>query len=151
MKFMINAVRTVAVVCALVGTSSALRAAVADDRPELVIAVNQLPSTLEPAVFDGNNEIRVTHSVFDLLIRRDFLHQAKTGEVRLVPGLATSWKRISPTTLELELRQGVKFHDGSEFTADDVIFSFGKERVYGVKAPSSLRGFSLAISTASRS
>jgi ABC-type transport system substrate-binding protein len=99
----------------------------------MVIAVNKLPRALEPAIKSGNVDVRVNYSIFDTLIRRDFLHQAKTGEVRLVPGLATSWKRISPTTLELELRRGVKFHDGSDFTADDVVWNF--EKVRNPKAP----------------
>jgi peptide/nickel transport system substrate-binding protein len=124
----------IAAAAAAVWVTSSLAFA-ADTRPDLVVAVNKLPRALEPGLRSGNVDVRVTYSVFDTLIRRDFLHQEKTGEVRLVPGLAKSWKRISPTTLELELRQGVKFHDGTEFTADDVLFSFGKERVYGKKAP----------------
>ena len=120
---------------ALATAALMIQPAAADNRPDLVIAVNKLPRSLEPAMKMGNVDVRVNYNIFDTLIRRDFLTQAKTGQVRLIPGLATSWKRISPTTLELELRKGVKFHDGSEFTADDVIFSFGKERVYGDKAP----------------
>ncbi len=48
----------------------------------------------------------------------------------LIPRLATSWKAINDTTWEFKLRTGVKFHDGSDFTADDVVFSFNRADNY---------------------
>ena len=49
-----------------------------------------------------------------------------TKNYQIEPCLATSWQQISETQWRFNLRQGVKFHDGSPFTADDVVFSFGR-------------------------
>jgi peptide/nickel transport system substrate-binding protein len=49
-----------------------------------------------------------------------------TKNYQIEPCLATSWQQISDTQWRFNLRQGVKFHDGSPFTADDVVFSFGR-------------------------
>ncbi|MCX7891601.1 MAG: ABC transporter substrate-binding protein [Burkholderiales bacterium] len=66
----------------------------------------------------GPNNLVAWH-VFDALTRVD-------ENARLVPGLAESWRAIDPTTWEFKLRKGVKFHDGSELTAEDVLFSIDR-------------------------
>ena len=59
-------------------------------------------------------------------------------KLEIIPALAVSWKQTNPTTWVFELRKGVKWHDGSDFTADDVVFSIlrlqgptSNFRVYG--------------------
>src|SRR6202030_1283912 len=44
------------------------------------------------------------------------------------PNLAESWQRVNDTTWRVKLRSGVKFHDGTSFTADDVVFSYERAR-----------------------
>jgi peptide/nickel transport system substrate-binding protein len=45
---------------------------------------------------------------------------------KIEPMLATSWNQVSPSQLRVTLRQGVKFHDGTDFTADDAVYSLSR-------------------------
>lgn len=63
--------------------------------------------------FNGN--------IYEPLIRRD-------RNLGLEPALATRWEQVNPTTWRFQLRPGVKFSDGSPFTADDVVFSITRAR-----------------------
>ena len=49
-------------------------------------------------------------------------------KLELEPGLATSWRVVDHLTWEFELRHGVRFHDGTPFTAADVVFSLDRAR-----------------------
>ena len=59
----------------------------------------------------------VAHQAWDTLIYRD------PETFQLKPLLATSWRYVDDTTIEFELRSGVTFHDGSTFSADDVVYT----------------------------
>jgi peptide/nickel transport system substrate-binding protein len=58
-----------------------------------------------------------TMSIFDSLLRYD-LADEKTGKFEMKPELAESWQIADPKTIILQLRKGVKFHDGSDWTAE---------------------------------
>lgn len=103
-------------------------------RPDFTVAVADLPATLEPARELSNVGTRVTYSIFDTLIRRDFLGAPDGGGSELKPHLATRWERASPSELIVTLRQGVKFHNGDELTSDDVAYTFREGRMWGEKA-----------------
>ena len=109
----------------------AMQPAMADDRPDLVVAVNGLPGSLESIEEMGNVAVRITYSMFDSLIRRDFLANEEGNASDLITGLAESWERIDDRTIELKLREGVKFHNGDEVTSDDVVFSLNAGRGHG--------------------
>jgi peptide/nickel transport system substrate-binding protein len=64
-------------------------------------------------------------SIWEALISKNW-----RGRLEAVPGLATEWRRIDDQTVELKLRQGVKFHNGDEMTAADVVVSFSRERMF---------------------
>ncbi|WJS05469.1 ABC transporter substrate-binding protein [Roseibium aggregatum] len=115
----------VAVLAALTGNP-----ALAEDRPDIVIAVQDNPPQLDPVLFSRNVSLRTLYNVFDYPISIDF----KNGwEPK--PGLAESWQRIDDTTLELKLRKGVKFHDGSEMTSRDFVFSYGPVHMSAEDSP----------------
>ena len=83
---------------------------------ELKIGQSTDPSSLDPHFAAVASNIAVSAHFFDALVNVD-----PAG--RYVPGLAVSWNPVDATTWEFKLRPGVKFHDGSELTADDVVFS----------------------------
>ena len=85
----------------------------------VIMGIKNPIETLDPA----NHRDRVTESVirniFDGLVRRD-----ENGDVQ--PLIAESWENPTPTEWVFKIREGVKFHDGSDLTADDVVFTFNR-------------------------
>ena len=92
---------------------------------ELTIGLASEPSSIDPHYHNLGPNNALARVIFDRLIMPDHKQQ-------LLPGLAVSWKAINDTTWEFKLRKGVKFHDGTPFTADDVLFTF--ERAPNVEA-----------------
>lgn len=86
-------------------------------RQELVIAQEGEPKTLD--VHNGNDglSLRINKQIYSRLVESD-------GDMKIQPGLAKSWKNIDDRTLQFSLRENIKFHNGDEFTAEDVKFSF---------------------------
>ena len=114
MKYLLSAI---GLSLSLVQASAAL--AGADDSTLTVGIGEELPS------FDGyfstsRDGVVLTRHLFDMLVYRD----PATFEFK--PLLATSWKRVDDRTWEFALRHDVTFHDGSPFTADDVVFTLMK-------------------------
>ena len=99
-----------------------------DPRPELTIAMPELNRGSYGGYDASNYASRIVHNLYDNIVKRDWLSKPNGTGIELVPGLATSWTQISPTEWELKIRQGVKFHNGREMTADDVAFTLSQER-----------------------
>ena len=74
--------------------------------------------TLDPHAQNEGPTHTLAHQIYEPLLHRDM-------EAKVIPALATSWAPTSdPSVWEFKLRSGVKFHNGNEFNADDVVFSF---------------------------
>jgi peptide/nickel transport system substrate-binding protein len=99
----------------------------ADNRPSIVVAVQKVSNsnTLEPMREQSNVGQRSFYPIMETLIDLDWL-----GTLGLKPSLAVSWRRIDFQTLELKIRDNVKFHNGDLLTVEDVAFSFGPERMW---------------------
>ncbi len=96
---------------------------------ELKVGMVSEPSSVDPHFATVAGNLALSSHIFDGLVNVD-----PSG--RNVPALAVSWQTIDPTTWEFKLRPGVKFHDGSDFTAEDVVFSLERPaKVAGSPAP----------------
>jgi peptide/nickel transport system substrate-binding protein len=90
------------------------------DAANLAVGLGADVTAIDPHYHNLTPNSNVAAHIFDYLVLRD-------ERQRMIPGLAESWHTIDPLTWEFKLRRGVKFHDGSDFTAADVIASI--ERV----------------------
>lgn len=114
-----RSIRRLTLAIALFGASAA-------SAQTLSIGVRAGPESMDPHFSALGVHVEALKHVFDTLVRSN-------EKLQVEPGLAESWKPIDATTWEFKLRKGVKFHDGSDFTAEDVKFSV--ERIPNVTGP----------------
>jgi len=77
--------------------------------------------SMDPHSLNESLQLNFTANIYEPLVGRG-------KKLELVPALATDWKQTAPTMWRFNLRKGVQFHDGTPFTADDVIFSYNRAR-----------------------
>jgi peptide/nickel transport system substrate-binding protein len=121
-------------IAAVVACGALARPAPAAD---LTVGLGTDVTAIDPHYHNLTPNNNVAAHLFGYLVQRNEKSQ-------LEPGLATEWKTIDPVTWEFKLRRGVKFHDGSEFTAADVVASI--ERVPTVpNSPSAFTAYTKQI------
>ena len=111
----LNIARRAAVLCAF-GAALLLAPASAQD---FRLAMSSPPSSIDPHFFNLFSNINVSDHMFETLIKMG-------PDSKPVAGLAESWRLVDELTWEFKLRRGVKFHDGSDFTAEDVAWSIDR-------------------------
>jgi peptide/nickel transport system substrate-binding protein len=119
---------------AFIGMAAMLSLAMPLDAKDLRLSLSSEPSSIDPHYQVTTPNIALSSHIFDRLVHMD-------EKQALVPGLALSWKAIDPLTWEFALRPDVKWHDGSSFTADDVIFTFSRAG----NVPNSPSGFGMYL------
>ena len=80
-------------------------------------AYDQAPESVDPFFNNVRIGVIIGQHVWDTLVYRDPNTNEYKGQ------LATAWRQIDDRTVEFDLRQGVKFHNGEEFDADDVVYT----------------------------
>ncbi len=98
----------------------------------LRIGLSSEVTAMDPQWVNAGPNVSLATHVFEPLTLTD-------RDGRLIPGLAVSWRSLDPLNWEFKLRPGVRFHDGSELTADDV--------VYSIERPKALQGSPASFAT----
>ena len=97
------------------------------------------PQTMDPHSQNESMTNMMNGQVYERLTRRD-------RQLKIVPGLANEWQQVGPLTWRFKLRQGVKFHDGSPLTADDVVYSVER----GQMPTSQINNYAAGVGTAKK-
>jgi peptide/nickel transport system substrate-binding protein len=117
-----------------VGLSSSIALSGVGRAETLTMGLGGAVTGLDPHFYSTTPNNLIMAHLFDRLVHR-------THDGKLIPGLALSWKALSPTSWEFKLREGVTWHNGEKFTADDVKFSFAR----ALNVPNNLGGFASAL------
>ncbi len=107
---------------ALLGLTLATLVAVAAptaSAQEFRLAMSSPPTSMDPHFYNLFPNLNVSDHIFETLVTMD-------ADSRVIPGLAESWTLVNNLTWEFKLRKGVKFHDGTEMTAEDVSWSMDR-------------------------
>ena len=96
---------------------------------DLTIGLRAGPDSIDPHWSTLGSQAEALRHVYNTLVGVD-------ENLQLIPELATSWEPIDEDTWEFKIREGVKFHNGEELTAEDVKFSI--ERIPAVTGPMSM-------------
>ncbi len=111
--------RTTRQIVLALATAMALSIGAAHATTTLRVADQGDALSMDPHSLNESLQLSLLGNIYEPLVARD-------RKLALAPGLATAWKQVTPTVWRFDLRRKVKFHDGSPFTADDVVFSFAR-------------------------
>jgi peptide/nickel transport system substrate-binding protein len=101
--------------------SNAMLSPAAKSQTKATVALQGGLNSLDPYTLNESVTLGLLANVMEGLIRRD-------KDLKIIPGLAESWEVLNPNRWRFHLRRGVTFHDGSPFSADDVVFSAERAR-----------------------
>lgn len=110
----------------------------AAEAADLTVGLAASTTSMDPQFYVVGPNSAMARNIFDGLVNQNDKQQIE-------PALAVSWKTIDDTTWEFKLREGVKFHDGSDLTAEDVVASIKRVPLAAANSPSSFAPYVKAI------
>lgn len=119
------------------GTIAAAAVVAGAQAQTLRVAVGAQVTSIDPHYHNISPNTAFASMVFSALT-------ATQGNSKLAPDLAESWKTVADDVWEFKLRPGVTFHNGTPFTADDFVFTYGRIPMV-VNSPGSFATYTQAI------